>query len=288
MPPQGAKDSAEMLQKDGKDALKAVLDKEIDYLDYAIKYFSSKNDLSTDSGKNNVYRDMHPILDAIDSEIGKAEAIKKVCTKLGISTTSGINEYNRKVDEEIKRNAYRSRFETENEKMSALSLWKGTDEPFYETDLMKHLAFSRRTFSLSPEIRRIKYSSFTNPKAATIFSYLMENVKNGGSSDDEAYLDNDDVFLERIEDEEMKDYLSKIRGEAQIVEYQKWPEDRKRREIIEVTERLLCKALKKETRLMQRGIELGADTTMSVGAETIREKQLKEIEIKNLDEKMKK
>ena len=86
----------------------------------------------------------------------------------------------------------------------------------------------------------------------------------------------------------MKDYLSKIRGEAQIVEYQKWPEDRKRREIIEVTERLLCKALKKETRLMQRGIELGADTTMSVGAETIREKQLKEIEIKNLDEKMKK
>lgn len=276
-----AKDSAELLQKKGKEALKSVVSKEKNPIDYAIKMYSKQFDISTPSGRYNVLYALNPILVSIQSNSVRNEIFSSVCQSLGINESDARLDYNKRLDIQDEQFKTKNFYKQERErrlKKDNVSIWDNdNDSPYYETDLMKCLAFSRSTFRNTPEIRKVQWADFTNPKAAEIFSYLSENAFVGDDG-------NNDLFLENIEDDGMRNYLSKARLKGE--EFNEKTDDEKHKEVIESISRIQLHQKERERESYQRIIELGADTTMGVGAETLREKQRKEIEIQRQNENL--
>lgn len=274
-----AKDSAELMQKEGGEALKRIVDNPISSLKYVVKYLSSKTDISTSVGKRKVLEEITPIIDSLPSNVERSEAFHKVCSFIGLNEDEAREDYNTSRKKKSEQDARRESFRAHNEE-SEKTFWDTeSDNPLYETDMVKHLAFDREMFCSSPSVRRIQFGEFQNRKAAEIFSYLSEK----------AFIcdkKNNDTFLEEMNDEGMKKYLENARYEAE--QFALKPIEEKDKAIRLATGYMKLYQLSKEIAFQKQAFTYGADTTLNVGIEARRELRVMEKEYKELADKLRK
>ena len=91
------KDPAEILQKEGSDALHKLLKYPINSFDYLLSTSLDKMDISTPEGKELVVKRLFPYINSVDSSIRRDEYKKVLCERLDISPES-LNEEMNKVD----------------------------------------------------------------------------------------------------------------------------------------------------------------------------------------------
>ena len=275
-----AKDSAELMQKEGSEALKKIADNPISPLKYIVGYLSSKNDISTSSGKNKVLEEMTPIIESLQSNVERSEAFHRICSMIGLNEDEARSDYNTARTKKFERDSMRERYRINNPSEEKKSFWETDDDnPLYETDMIKHLAFDRELFCSSPEIRKINFGEFQNRKAAVIFSYLSEK----------AFLcdkKNNDIFLEGIEDEGMKNYLEKARYEAEL--FAKCPFEEREKSIRLAVGHMELHEKEKGIAYYKQAFACGADITLSAGLEARRELEAMEREYRELSQKLQK
>lgn len=273
-----AKDANELLQKNGKEALLSIINNTQDSFEFVLEYISQKYDISTVNGKNSAIKEIYPYINTLSSNIEKQERCKEAAEYFNISINSFIDDFNIKKKSENDSDEKKKSINLQHHNTDNESIFKTINEyPFYETDLIKHLCFSRDLFLKSDIQRKIKYQNFTNQKAAYIYSLLVEKIFT-------VDISNNDAFLDSIEDEEAKKYLSQSRYEAE--EFASLDEETKLNDIEEAINRMLMKKLKDDIDLIQKSFSLGADTTLSTGYEALREKLNSEMLYKKLEYKM--
>lgn len=209
-----AKDASEFLQNNGNEALQALVNSSVNGFQYAIKTLSNEVDITTTRGKTEVLRGVLPLIHSVSNAVERDDLFHKTCAILALDEDSARLEYDSELSKEMKNAEWQEKRavlrETEAPKADgAHSIWTDcSDVPLYETTFMKQLAYSRDLFSSQSILKGIDYNSFKNPKARAIYAYLRDRLDLNVNEDDEA-------FLEGIEEAEMRKYIEDARMEGE-------------------------------------------------------------------------
>lgn len=270
-----AKDASEFLQKYGNEALQKLVNGSVNGFQYAIKALSSNVDITTTRGKTEVLKGVLPLIYSVDNKVERDDLFHKTCSILALDEDSAKSEYNAELSRATKDEEWQQKRAAERKALSPEldvqhSIWTDADDvPLYETLFMKQLAYSRDMFNSMPVLKEINYNSFKNPKARAIYAYLRDRLDLNIDEDDEA-------FLESIEEKEMKKYLEKARLVGE--EFKALPLEIKQSIVARTASRLLAEAKAQRQKSFTNALEMGVDNQgSSINSMMSRKEELDEI-----------
>lgn len=185
-----AKDAADVLEKNGSDALVGMLENQTPGFEYLVLSAINMYDIKTPKGKSVVFSSVRPYLDATDSEIERRTYVHRLAEVLHVDDASIMEDLQRKQPAQDTR-----RKTSDAAPVFIPNLAQVSSDMF----LMLCLANRRTEF---PAVRnRVSVSDLEDPLAVDLFTLLEDATRNDLGKTDE-------VFLQMIDDERLKQLVA--------------------------------------------------------------------------------
>lgn len=182
--PEG-KDPAEVMEKEGAEALKNKLKYTINSFTYILEHAAKRSDIAKPEGKEEIVRYLLPYIDKVRSEVRKESYLDQTAQFLGVDTVAVQRDYVR-----LRQNGVRKAPE---KKRNGIRFADMSPELF----LMLAVSANRDTF---PFVRNmLTIDDFADENARTIFIALEDCFR----KNEEAF----ESFLQKIDDKELKQLL---------------------------------------------------------------------------------
>ncbi|AEC01847.1 DNA primase [Parasphaerochaeta coccoides] len=185
-----AKDAADVLEKNGSEALGKMLENKTPGFEYLVLSAINMYDVKTPKGKSAVFSHVRSYLEATDSEIERQTYIHRLAEILHVDDASIVEDlHHRSSAQETRKKA------PETSPVSIPNLARVSSDMF----LMLCLATKREEF---PVIRnRINVADLEDSLAVDLFTLLEDATRNDLGKTDE-------VFLQMIDDERLKQLVA--------------------------------------------------------------------------------
>jgi DNA primase len=205
---EGAKDPAEIVEKEGPQALVSACKQSRTAFDHLVHSALKLYDVRKPKGKLQIFNDVKPYLDAVDSEIVKQSYFRNLADYLQIDETTLLRDYQagqgrRPLDSSESHTASRVPFDP------SLSAWKRSIDLYALLTLMNNR-------DLFPVYRgRLKIADLKDEQAVELYSVLEDATREGVGA-------NDEIILGMIQDNLLKQLVAMS---FQTKEFQIQPED---------------------------------------------------------------
>jgi len=218
----GAKDPAEIVENKGKEALVSACKQFRSGFDHLVHSALKMYDSKKPKGKLQIFNEVKPYLDAVDSEIVKQSYFRNLADYLQIDETTLLRDYQtgqgrRPLDSQEIQTASRVPFDP------SLSAWKRSIDLYALLTLINNRA-------LFPSYRgRLKIVDLRDEQAVELYSVLEDATREGVGN-------NDEMILGMIQDNQLKQLVAMS---FQTKEFHMQPEDILNEAIYRITLRRL-------------------------------------------------
>jgi len=189
----GAKDSSELLEREGEDALRKALGQSVSGFDWLTKKASAEYNVQTPKGMTGFVSCMSPFLQATESTVERSGYIKAMSEILGVDENAILHDI--KYSKERGNGEYRANAKSQGEEIKRI-------RPFdpsmvsRELRMMLTLANNRELF---PEFsKEFSFGDIKADKEAQIIYVALEDARRRGG------VKTDELFLTLIDDEQAK------------------------------------------------------------------------------------
>ncbi|NCB00893.1 MAG: DNA primase [Spirochaetia bacterium] len=231
---EGAKDPSELLEKEGEKALlKACSDTKSGF-DYLVHSYLSLYDSTKATGKLQIFNELVPFLDAVDSQIVQQTYLRELSRYLQIDESTLIHEMRNK-------GAKRPAFQREAANTFSSQGQQGTN---YSQDLYTLLVLVNNRSLFYSARNRLKISDLIDSEAITIYTLLEDAIREGT-------IDSDELILQGIENPSLR---NKVSMSFQSKEFSKNPQ----KVIDELLKRISIRTLEKSQKNLEKLIAVAS------------------------------
>ncbi|MFA5468173.1 MAG: DNA primase [Sphaerochaetaceae bacterium] len=179
----GAKDPAELLEKEGSGPLLEQCKEHKSGFDYLVHSAINMYDAVKADGKLQIFNAMRPYLDAVDSYLVRQSYLRDLASYLQIDERTLVREYERggkKLPQEAKKSGGGAK---------------------QSTDLYLMLTIMNNRSLFSSIRRKLQVSALTDERAIALYTLLEETTREGTGESDE-------FILQKIEDEQLRNLVA--------------------------------------------------------------------------------
>lgn len=187
------KDSSEVLEKCGKEALLSELSSKESPFDFLLESLKSKYGLDSAKGKKEIISEMKSYIFSLSTEIERDEIISKLSKALGVREES----LRRDLEDLNERESLQRKINV-NEVSNQRPRKKEERIIQYERFALYYLSCHRNLYPVYKN--KITYSDFQNSESSVIYNALERQFRMGYESDE--------LFLNLIDDEDVKNSIS--------------------------------------------------------------------------------
>lgn len=193
------KDPSEVLQNDGPEALKKMLESSLNDVDYLVKRARSLYNFDKIEGKSQAAEWLFPLIDSFSGEIKKQAGIDQIAQELGIDRAAVLRDFQRRP---LQKNSSGMNKPVE-QKQKVLESIILDRELFFLCAVAVHRDLFTRVRSC------INAEDLENPSARAVYIALEESFRNEDSDFE--------TFLNRISSKELKEMIAEksVKGEFQ-------------------------------------------------------------------------
>ena len=231
---EGAKDPSELVEKKGEAELVKACANSKSGFDYLVHSSLSLYDGNKATGKLQIFNELGPYLDAVDSQIVQQTYLRELSHHLQIDESTLVREMRNKSDSRPTLQREATSTNKSNEKRSS----------HYSQDLYALLVLMNNRSLFSSVRNRLKISDLIDSEAITLYTLLEDAIREGT-------IESDELVLHSIEDDTLR---NKVALSFQSKEFNNNPE----KVIDELLKRISIRTLEKAQKNLDRLISVAS------------------------------
>lgn len=240
----GAKDPAELLQRQGPESLTKACSNSKSAFDHLVHSAINLYDGKKATGKLHIFTEVKPYLDAVESEIVKQSYLRDLASYLQVDEATLLRDYANRPD-----TAYvRKREDDEQSRRKALGAHRGWKR---STDLYAMLTLMNNRFLFSRYRNRLHIDDLIDEMAIQLYTVLEDAQREGIGNSDE-------LILQMIDDDQLRNMVAES---FQTVEFTVQPEQVLEESVWRITLRSLEKTRKHVENLIRLAEKDGSVAT---------------------------